>query len=97
MIIIQPLLNKMFTKIQTLISKILIAFLRFYKRAISPFLPHACRYTPTCSEYMIEAIKKHGTIKGITLGIKRILRCNPLGESGYDPVPDNVKKINKKS
>ena len=87
----------MLIKIHSLISKILIFFLRFYKKAISPFLLHACRYTPTCSEYMIEAIKKHGILKGITLGLKRILRCNPWGKSGYDPVPNSTKKTNKKA
>ena len=50
-------------------------------------LPNACRFTPTCSEYMIEAIKVHGTLKGIHLGLKRIIRCNPWGKCGYDPVP----------
>jgi putative membrane protein insertion efficiency factor len=50
-------------------------------------LPNSCRYTPTCSEYAIEAIKKYGIIKGIYLAVKRIISCNPWGGSGYDPVP----------
>ena len=64
-----------------------IYLLKFYKRFISPFLPHACRFQPTCSEYMLEAIKLHGVFYGIYLGIRRILKCNPWGGSGYDPVP----------
>jgi len=64
-----------------------ILLVRIYKYAISPFLPNACRYTPTCSQYAEEAIKKYGPIKGIWLGIKRISRCHPWGGHGYDPVP----------
>ena len=59
----------------------------FYKACISPLLPAACRYTPTCSEYAVEALKKHGPFKGGWLALKRIARCNPWGGSGYDPVP----------
>ena len=59
----------------------------FYQRCISPFTPATCRFTPPCSEYAKEAISKHGPIKGLGLAIWRILRCNPWGGSGYDPVP----------
>ena len=59
----------------------------FYKTCISPFTPPSCRYTPTCSQYMVEAVTKYGIFRGGWLGIKRILRCNPWGGSGYDPVP----------
>lgn len=59
----------------------------FYKYCISPMMPPACRYVPTCSEYAIQAIKKYGPLKGSYLAIKRILRCHPWGGSGYDPVP----------
>ncbi|NLC16439.1 MAG: membrane protein insertion efficiency factor YidD [Clostridiales bacterium] len=69
---------------------ILISLVRFYKIAISPLLPKACIYTPTCSSYMIEAIKKFG-IRGVFLGIRRILRCAPWKKGGFDPVPDNPK------
>lgn len=55
--------------------------------AISPFFPSTCRFTPTCSNYGIEALKKHGALKGIWLTIKRISKCHPFGKSGYDPVP----------
>ena len=65
--------------------------LRFYKRQISPYLKNACIYTPTCSEYAMEAIEKHGAIKGMGLAIWRILRCNPFARGGYDPVPEPKK------
>ena len=70
-----------------LMSWILIAIIKFYQGAISPLLPANCRYTPTCSHYSIEAIQKHGPLKGLLLGIKRIGSCHPLGGDGYDPVP----------
>ena len=59
----------------------------FYRSCISPFTAPSCRYTPTCSQYMVEAVMKHGIIKGGWMGIKRIMRCHPWGGSGYDPVP----------
>lgn len=68
-------------------KKLLILPIRLYQRYISPMLPPACRYTPTCSQYAIEAIEKHGPVKGLYLAIRRILRCHPWGGSGYDPVP----------
>ncbi len=61
--------------------------LKLYKKIISPFLPKACRYYPTCSEYAAQALRKYGLLKGIFLAVKRILKCNPLFEGGYDPVP----------
>lgn len=74
-----------------MLSKIIIfpfVFLvRFYQTAISPFLPSACRYQPTCSSYMIEALQEHGLFYGGFLGTKRILSCHPWGKTGYDPVP----------
>ena len=59
----------------------------FYKYCTSPMTPASCRYTPTCSEYAVQALKKHGPIKGLYLAVKRLLRCHPWGGSGYDPVP----------
>ena len=59
----------------------------FYRFAISPLIPPRCRYTPTCSQYAIDAVKKHGALKGVWLATKRILKCHPWGGSGYDPVP----------
>lgn len=70
-----------------LMSWILIAIIKFYQGAISPLLPANCRYTPTCSHYGIEAIQKHGPLKGLILAIKRIGSCHPFGGNGYDPVP----------
>ena len=64
-----------------------LLLIRFYQGAISPFLPPACRYTPTCSEYAKEALLKHGLIKGMRLTIKRVSSCHPWGGSGHDPVP----------
>ena len=64
-----------------------IGLIRFYQKCISPLTPPACRYTPTCSQYAIEAIRKYGAIKGCWLAAKRIARCHPWGGSGYDPVP----------
>lgn len=60
--------------------------LRFYKRWISPCLPSACRFYPTCSEYMMEAIERHGVARGLGLGARRLLRCHPFCEGGFDPV-----------
>ncbi|HZH34723.1 MAG TPA: membrane protein insertion efficiency factor YidD [Pyrinomonadaceae bacterium] len=65
---------------------ILVEFLRFYKTAISPFLPQACRFTPTCSEYAAEAISKHGAIRGVGMAAWRICRCQPFCKGGFDPV-----------
>ena len=64
-----------------------IFFIRLYQLLLSPLLPGACRYTPTCSQYAIEALKKYGVFKGGYLALKRLLRCHPWGGSGYDPVP----------
>ena len=63
-----------------------LAALRFYKRWISPLLPSACRFEPTCSEYTLEAVSKYGAARGLWLGLKRIGRCHPFHHGGYDPV-----------
>ena len=65
-----------------------ILLIRIYQKIISPLFPGSCRFSPTCSQYAVEAIKNHGTIKGLYLGTKRILKCNPWGGCGYDPVPE---------
>ena len=74
-----------------MIRKIFIApfvlLIKIYQWVLSPVLPGSCRYTPTCSQYFIEALRKHGLIKGLYLGITRILRCHPWGGHGHDPVP----------
>ncbi|MBO0857516.1 MAG: membrane protein insertion efficiency factor YidD [Chloracidobacterium sp.] len=65
---------------------IAVHLLKLYKYTISPLLPPACRFTPTCSEYTVEAIGKYGFLKGAWLGVKRLSRCHPFSEGGYDPV-----------
>ena len=81
-----------------MIKKILIfpflLLIRFYQIAISPYTPASCRYTPTCSQYVIESLQIHGLFKGGWLGIKRISKCHPWGGSGYDPVPE--KEVDNK-
>ena len=70
-----------------IVKFILILFIKIYQITISPFFSATCRYTPTCSQYTVEAIEKHGVFRGFYLAIKRILSCNPWGGDGYDPVP----------
>jgi putative membrane protein insertion efficiency factor len=67
-------------------DRVVLALLRLYKRYVSPFLPPACRFTPTCSEYMYEAVSRYGVVKGVAKGGMRILRCNPFCRGGFDPV-----------
>jgi putative membrane protein insertion efficiency factor len=67
---------------------LILRALRFYRGAISPQLPPACRYTPTCSEYAIEAIERRGVVIGGFLAAKRVISCNPFSRGGYDPVPE---------
>lgn len=74
-------------KIASGASWLLILPIRFYRKFISPLTPPSCRFVPTCSEYAIEALRKHGPFKGTWLAVRRILRCRPGGGSGYDPVP----------
>ena len=81
------------------IKKILIApavlLIKFYQLFISPLTPPSCRYTPTCSQYALEAFKKHGPVKGLYLTVHRLLRCHPWGGSGYDPVPEEFHFFKK--
>ncbi len=76
---------------KNLLKKIIISpfifLIRFYQVAVSPYKPASCRYYPTCSQYSVQALQKHGLFKGGWLAIKRILSCHPWGKSGYDPVP----------
>lgn len=65
----------------------LVALVRFYQLFISPLLPPSCRYTPSCSQYAVEALERHGALRGGWLAVKRIARCHPFRAGGYDPVP----------
>lgn len=78
-----------------ILTELLLLPIKFYRGAISPHLPPACRYTPTCSRYAMEAISVHGPLRGTWLAIKRICRCHPWGGSGYDPVPPRKTPENK--
>lgn len=75
-----------------MLSRLLIGTIRLYQKYLSPLFGSNCRFFPTCSEYMIEAIRIHGPLKGVWLGIRRIVRCNPFGGWGYDPVPQKEEK-----
>ena len=73
--------------ISWLFVTVLLVPIWIYQKAISPYTPPSCRFTPTCSEYARQALIKHGPVKGLWLAVRRILRCHPWGGSGYDPVP----------
>lgn len=74
-----------------MIKKILVLLIKAYKTLISPYTPKTCRFYPTCSSYSLEAIEKHGALKGGYLSVKRILKCHPFHPGGYDPVPDKLE------
>lgn len=74
-------------RVKSVLSGILVFFIQCYRVVVSPILPPACRFYPTCSQYAAEAIKKHGPFKGSALAAKRLLKCHPLHGGGYDPVP----------
>lgn len=73
-------------------KKILMAIIKFYQKAISPLTPPSCRFYPTCSHYGLEAIEKHGALKGSWLAVRRISKCHPFHEGGFDPVPEKTVK-----
>lgn len=72
-------------------SKLIIFIVRVYKTLLSPILPQACRFYPTCSTYAIEALERHGAVKGLVLAAWRVLRCQPFSSGGLDPVPDTFR------
>ena len=76
-------------------KQLLIAMVRGYQVALSPMMGGACRFEPSCSNYMVEALNVHGAVKGTLLGLWRILRCHPFGKCGYDPVPPRGAWRNK--
>jgi len=90
-------LNKTFMALRKAASWPFIMLIRFYQVCISPLKPASCRFTPTCSQYGLEAFRKHGPVKGFILTVWRILRCNPWGGSGYDPVPDRFPDLCRKN
>jgi putative membrane protein insertion efficiency factor len=71
----------------SIIARLAVLMVRGYQVTLSPLLPSACRYQPSCSSYMIEAVERHGALRGVWLGARRILRCHPFARGGYDPVP----------
>lgn len=79
-------MKKFLTSVSNLTKKALIGVIRFYRRFISPAKAPCCRFYPTCSQYAIDAIGKHGAAKGTCMAVWRVLRCNPFGKGGYDPV-----------
>lgn len=70
-----------------MVARVLVLGIRFYRLAMSPLLPPACRFTPSCSAYAEEAVTRHGALRGAGLAVRRLLRCHPFGGRGFDPVP----------
>ena len=82
----------MLQKIKNSLQNLMLGLIKIYQTFISPMTGGACRFQPTCSEYAYQAIEKFGPLKGLSLSSKRILKCHPLGKSGYDPVPENKEQ-----
>lgn len=74
----------------------MLAALRWYKRCVSPLLPPACRFVPTCSEYAMQAVERFGALRGGWLAFKRLMRCHPFCKGGYDPVPESAETTMRK-
>ena len=85
------MLNKLLFYPKKIVINIFIYIIRGYQILISPLFPQTCRYSPTCSTYSIQALRKHGPVKGFYLSVKRIVSCNPFSSGGYDPVPEKFK------
>jgi len=75
-------------RVSAVASAVLIGLVRAYQVTLSPLFGDCCRFHPSCSEYMVEAVKVHGPLRGVWLGVRRLLRCHPFGAKGYDPVPE---------
>lgn len=80
------------SKMHTFLKKLVIIPIKLYKWLVSPFLPSSCRYWPTCSDYAVEAVDKHGVRRGLIMAAKRICRCHPWSAGGLDPVAENSNK-----
>lgn len=89
---IKFLKNQIYLRINFILKKFILILIKIYQKLISPILGKNCRFIPTCSVYTYKAIEIHGIIKGIYLGIKRILKCHPFNNGGYDPVPPKKNK-----
>jgi len=87
---------RLLKKINTVFALIFILPIIVYKYLISVLLPPACKFHPTCSVYAVEALKKHGVVKGLYLSVIRIIRCSPLSHGGFDPVPDSFSFYRRK-
>jgi putative membrane protein insertion efficiency factor len=74
-------------EVKSMSGKLLLLLVRFYQLCISSVLPPRCIHMPTCSQYMVEAVERHGALRGLWLGLKRFFRCHPFSRGGYDPVP----------
>jgi putative membrane protein insertion efficiency factor len=90
------MVNKVGSGIRWILIKLLMGPVYFYKYVISPMTPVSCRHIPSCSQYALEALEIHGPVKGIYLATIRILKCNPWGTHGYDPVPPKKQAFKKK-
>lgn len=88
-------MSKIHSTLKSILVFPFVVLIKFYQLCISPFTPPSCRFTPTCSQYGLEAFKKHGPIKGFYLTARRLLRCHPWGGSGYDPVPEEFHFFKK--
>ncbi|MDO6459257.1 membrane protein insertion efficiency factor YidD [Granulosicoccaceae sp. 1_MG-2023] len=73
-------------------QKLVLSSIRFYRRFVSPMFPPHCRFEPSCSQYTLEAVRQHGTLRGLLMGIRRLSRCHPFHPGGYDPVPHSNDK-----
>ncbi|MBN1495792.1 MAG: membrane protein insertion efficiency factor YidD [Spirochaetes bacterium] len=81
-------INQYNKKIGTICSSLIILIIHCYRHLVSPILPRSCRFYPSCSAYAIDALKMHGPVKGVYLAARRIVRCHPFNEGGFDPVPE---------